>query len=215
MVSRQQHTGTSARTTYHDYVKYNIFFCINMNINRLLCFRPERCEYDYTRQRHSYRTLKLSAVVLVAAPLLVAAVCTISRSSTPTTDLSLPMSSVGVHTRRTYCCSHPVRTGFLIPQRTKTSKRRKVIRNDNDRNIATENRAQRNRSLRINRTLSSTPAAEAVSAPAAVLKPAPKAEETALLLDLVSRFCYVKIPCWDFFWPQKALPSVICVTKLL
>ena len=187
MVSRQQHTGTSARTTYYDYVKCNIFFCINMNINRSLCFRPERCEYDYTRQRHSYRTLKLSAVILVAAPPL------IHRSSTPTTDLSLPMSSVGVHTRRTYCCFHPVRTGFLIPQRTKTSKRRKVIRNDNDRNIATENRAQRNRSLRINRTLSSTPAAEAVSASAAVLTPAPKAEETALLLGFVSRSYYVKI----------------------
>ena len=28
----------------------------------------------------------------------------------------LPMSSVGVHARRTYCCSHPVRTGFLVPQ---------------------------------------------------------------------------------------------------
>ena len=26
------------------------------------------------------------------------------------------MSSVGVHARRTYCCSHPVRTGFLVPQ---------------------------------------------------------------------------------------------------
>ena len=26
------------------------------------------------------------------------------------------MSSVGVHARRPYCCSHPVRTGFFVPQ---------------------------------------------------------------------------------------------------
>ena len=36
MVSRQQHTRTSARTTYHSYRKCNIFFFINMNIKRLL-----------------------------------------------------------------------------------------------------------------------------------------------------------------------------------
>ena len=35
MVSRQQHTRTSARTTYHSYRKSNIFFFINMNIKRL------------------------------------------------------------------------------------------------------------------------------------------------------------------------------------
>ena len=29
----------------------------------------------------------------------------------------LPMLSVGVHARRTYCCSHPVRTGFLVRRR--------------------------------------------------------------------------------------------------
>ena len=36
MVSWQQHTRTSARTTYHSYRKCNIFFFINMNIKLLL-----------------------------------------------------------------------------------------------------------------------------------------------------------------------------------
>ena len=36
MVSRQQHTGTSARTTYHSCRKCNIFLFINMNIKRSL-----------------------------------------------------------------------------------------------------------------------------------------------------------------------------------
>ena len=36
MVSRQQHTRTSARTTYHSYRKCNIFFSINMNMKKLL-----------------------------------------------------------------------------------------------------------------------------------------------------------------------------------
>ena len=44
---------------------------------------------------------------------------------------------------------------------------------------------------------------------------ATKAEETALLLGFVSRFCCVKIYCFGGFWSRNALPSVICVTKLL
>ena len=36
MVSRQQHTRTSARTAFHSYRKCNIFFSININIKRLL-----------------------------------------------------------------------------------------------------------------------------------------------------------------------------------
>ena len=36
MVSQQQHTRLSARTTYHSCRKCNIFFFINMNIKRLL-----------------------------------------------------------------------------------------------------------------------------------------------------------------------------------
>ena len=36
MVSRQQHTRTSARTTYYTYRKCNIFFSINMNIKQLV-----------------------------------------------------------------------------------------------------------------------------------------------------------------------------------
>ena len=36
VVSRQQHTGTSARTTYHSYRKCDIFFFININIKRSL-----------------------------------------------------------------------------------------------------------------------------------------------------------------------------------
>ena len=31
------------------------------------------------------------------------------------------MSSVGVHVRCTDCCSHPGRTGFLVPPRVRTT----------------------------------------------------------------------------------------------
>ena len=37
MVSRQQHTRTSARATYHSYRNCNLFFFFEMNIKRLLC----------------------------------------------------------------------------------------------------------------------------------------------------------------------------------
>ena len=59
------------------------------------------------------------------------------------------------------------------------------------------------------------PAAEAAYESAAVLKPAPKAEKTVLLLSFVSRFCFVKVSCFGIFLSRNALPSVICVTKLL
>ena len=39
-----------------------------------------------------------------------------TRTAATPAVLSLPMLSVGVDARRTYCCSHPVRTGFLVPQ---------------------------------------------------------------------------------------------------
>ena len=50
-----------------------------------------------------------------------------------------------------------------------------------------------------------------------MLKPAPKAEETALLLGFVSRFCYAKLSRFGSFFSlsQNALTSVTCVTKLL
>ena len=43
---------------------------------------------------------------------------------------------------------------------------------------------------------------------AVVLKPAPKAEATALLLGFVSRFCYVKISRFGSFLSRNALPKI-------
>ena len=60
---------------------------------------------------------ELSVVVLVATSWC--RMCSRFRpSATAATPavVCLPMASVGVHARRTYCCSHPVRTGFLVPQ---------------------------------------------------------------------------------------------------
>ena len=60
---------------------------------------------------------ELSAVVLVATSCCI--MCSKFRpSATAATPavVCLPMASVGVQARRTYCCSHRVRTGFLISQ---------------------------------------------------------------------------------------------------
>ena len=60
---------------------------------------------------------ELSAMVLVAS-----SCCSMCEKFRPsvTADAAdvvcLPMPSVGVHARRTYCCSHPVHTGFLVHQ---------------------------------------------------------------------------------------------------
>ena len=58
--------------------------------------------------------------------------------------------------------------------------------------MATEKR-EHSGIVRCGQPHSSMLAAEAAWESAAVLKPAPKAEETALLLVFVSRFCHVKI----------------------
>ena len=60
---------------------------------------------------------QLSAVVMVAT-----SCCSMYLKFFPTATAAtpavvcLPMSSVGVHAHRTYCCSHPVHTDFLVPQ---------------------------------------------------------------------------------------------------
>ena len=46
----------------------------------------------------------------------------------------------------------------------------------------------------------------------AALKPTPKTEETALLRGFVSRFCYVKIPCfvWSFLFTKRLAVDNLC-----
>ena len=116
MVSRQEHTRSSARTTHHSYRKCIFFFFINMSING--CYILDRV----MRVRLNLPTalalhFELFAVVLVATSCCY--MCyKFHPSATATTPavVCLQMSSIGVRARRTYCCSHRVRTGLLVPQ---------------------------------------------------------------------------------------------------
>ena len=99
-----------------------------------------------------------------------------------------------------HCFSRPVRTGN---PRTSTydDEQKKVTRNGMENGHSEASTAE---SFTAGQPHSSVPAAEAAWVSAAVLKPAPKAEETvALLLVFVSRSCHMKISFFGSFCSKR------------
>ena len=100
-----------------------------------------------------------------------------------------------------------VRVSSHLKHTTTSKNRRKVTWNDMDDGHRKASTAEY---FAADQPHSSMPAAEAAWVSAAVLKPAPKAEEAALLLGFVPKFCYVKISCFRSFVTKRLAVGNLC-----